>query len=199
MIIHISAGIHPPIECKIAVGLLLDSLKKEYKDIELLSFGKYEFINDLPAYDSVTIESSNIKSLDGTIQWICKSPVRENHKRKNWFIDASEIGEIKEVTKDNEFRFETFRSGGKGGQHQNTTDSGVRAIHIPTGIVTECREERSQFMNKARCIKKINAMLTEIEMNNMSSQKHEMWSEGNNVVRGNPIRVYEGLNFKRKI
>ena len=199
MIIHISAGIHPPVECKIAVGLLYESLCKEFDDIELVSYGKYELVNNLPSYDSVTFTSNNefFNTFDGTIQWICKSPVRENHKRKNWFIDVSKINEVPNIVKDGDIKFETFRSGGKGGQHQNTTDSGVRAIYIPTGFTTECRKERSQIQNKRKCIEKINIMLLEMENANKANQKHDIWSEGNKVTRGNPIRVYEGIKFNR--
>jgi protein subunit release factor B len=50
---------------------------------------------------------------------------------------------------------QTFRSGGKGGQHQNKVESGVRLLHRPSGLVVESREERSQYLNKLRCIKKL--------------------------------------------
>ncbi len=200
MIIHISAGIHPPIECKIAVGLLYKSLCKEFDDIKLLNFHGFSIYNDLSEYDSITFSSDNefFKNFDGTIQWICKSPVRVNHKRKNWFIDVSKIDEVPMVVKDSDIVFETFKSGGKGGQHQNKTDSGVRATHIASGVIVECREERSQIQNKKRCIEKINMMLLEMENNNKAGQKKNIWSEGNKVTRGNPIRVYEGIDFKLK-
>ena len=58
------------------------------------------------------------------------------------------------VTK-KDFRFETFRSGGKGGQHQNVRDSGVRIVHIETGLSAECREERDQFSNKKKAFEKL--------------------------------------------
>lgn len=198
MIIHISAGIHPPVECKVAVDLLYKSLLKEFGDIKLLNENGYENYKTCNGYSSITFSSDNefFKDFDGTIQWVCKSPVRPNHKRKNWFIDVSKIDDVPIVVKDGDIEFETFRSGGKGGQHQNKTDSGVRATHIPTGIITECREERSQIQNKKRCIEKINIMLLEMEENNKAGQKHNIWSEGNKVTRGNPIRIYKGLDFK---
>ncbi len=58
-----------------------------------------------------------------------------------------------------ECRVETFRAGGKGGQHQNTTDSGVRLVHKPTGIRCESRTERSQLMNRKRALKRLREKL----------------------------------------
>jgi ribosome-associated protein len=56
-------------------------------------------------------------------------------------------------------RVETFRSGGKGGQHQNTTDSGVRLVHLPTGVRTESRTDRSQHRNKAIALERLRRKL----------------------------------------
>ena len=56
-------------------------------------------------------------------------------------------------------RVETFMSGGKGGQHQNKTESGVRLVHLPTGVVVASREERSQFRNKAIALKRLREKL----------------------------------------
>lgn len=54
-----------------------------------------------------------------------------------------------------DFRIDTFRSGGKGGQHQNTSDSGVRITHIESGAIGESREERSQFQNKKKAFERL--------------------------------------------
>ena len=58
-------------------------------------------------------------------------------------------------------RVETFQAGGKGGQHQNRTESGVRLTHLPTGIVVVCREERSQHRNKAIALDRLRERLAE--------------------------------------
>ena len=57
-------------------------------------------------------------------------------------------------------RVETFRAGGKGGQHQNTTDSGVRLVHLPTGLRAESRTERSQLQNRKRALARLREKLT---------------------------------------
>lgn len=61
-----------------------------------------------------------------------------------------------------ECRVDTFRSGGKGGQHQNVTESGVRLTHTPTGIVVTARDERSQHRNKAIALERLRARLAEL-------------------------------------
>lgn len=61
-----------------------------------------------------------------------------------------------------ECRVETFRAGGPGGQHQNTTESGVRLVHLPTGVRATAREERSQHRNKAKALERLRARLEEL-------------------------------------
>lgn len=61
-----------------------------------------------------------------------------------------------------ECRVETFRAGGPGGQHQNTTESGVRLVHLPTGVRATAREERSQHRNKAKALERLRARLEKL-------------------------------------
>lgn len=69
-----------------------------------------------------------------------------------------EINSLFSATK-KDFRIDTFCAGGKGGQHQNKNETGVRIVHIPTGLSAECREERSQLTNKRRAFRKLVKLL----------------------------------------
>ncbi|MCQ2363018.1 MAG: peptide chain release factor-like protein, partial [Acidaminococcaceae bacterium] len=103
-----------------------------------------------------------------------------------------------EGLKETDCRFETFRSGGKGGQNVNKVETGIRIIHIPTGIRLECREERSQYLNKQRGLQRLAAVLRTLNKAGEDRQNREAWNAHNQIERGNPIRVYEGWEFKRK-
>ena len=195
LIIQISSG-QGPAECELAVGKLLESLKIEYPDIEVLSEHRSRFTDGLT---SVMFETEfDLSKLEGSVQWICKSPLRPNHKRKNWFVDVSVISEVEEICRDEDMRIEKFHSGGKGGQNVNKVETGVRVIHIPTGITVESTAERSQYQNKRRCLAKLNAILNDRERMAKGKQKNDAWREHTRIVRGNPVRVYEGLAFKKR-
>lgn len=199
MLFKISAGINPPPECSLAVDLFYESLLKKFKDINIIDTTKSKFYNHNS--NSITFSSDNndIKNLIGTIEWIYESKIRKGVKRKNWFIDLSEIPEVNIVNINNkDIRIDIFRSSGKGGQNVNKVNSAVRVVHIPTGITVECQDERSQFMNKKRCLEKLNYLLNEKQKKNKALQENESWKIGNNVVRGNPVRIYIGEDFKLK-
>lgn len=195
MIIQLSSG-QGPAECELAVGYLLAVIKEEYPDIEVTSLHP---AGNPGCYSSIQfITDSDLSELEGTIQWICKSPFRPNHKRKNWFVDVSIIPEVETVNKEQEFKFERFHCGGNGGQNVNKVETGVRLTHIPTGITVTSTSERSQLLNRKDALIKLNALLKDKEYNAKQKQTNDAWREHTRIVRGNPVRVYEGLNFKRK-
>lgn len=195
MLVQISAG-QGPEECQLAVGKLFEVWKKEFPDIDLISRREGR---SKGCFHSVLFETgTDMSHLEGTILWICKSPVRPGHKRKNWYVDVSIIPERDEIPSDADYRFEKFHSGGKGGQNVNKVETGVRVIHIPTGITVTSTEERSQYMNKQKALKRLQGILAAIEQDAGNKQANQAWREHTRIVRGNPVRVYEGMDFKMK-
>ena len=145
MVIQISSG-QGPVECEILVEKFFAELKREYPDICVVDRHQSRF-SSYPT--SIMFETeAEIFELEGTVQWVCHSPVRKNHKRKNWFADVRVIPEEELICTNRDIRFEYFHCGGKGGQNVNKVETGVRAIHIPTGITTTSTRQRSQLLNK---------------------------------------------------
>ena len=196
MIVQISSGIGGPAECELAVGKLYEALCREFQDIEKVSERRGR---EVGCFSSILFTTDqDISELEGSVQWICKSPFRPHHGRKNWFVDVSIIPEVKEICTDPDVRIESFHSGGKGGQNVNKVSTGIRATHLPTGITVTSTKERSQFQNKQDAMRKLNAILQTMKRKSGDKQKNDAWQEHAALVRGNPIRVYEGIDFIRK-
>ena len=197
MIVQLSSG-QGPVECELAVVKLYEALKKEY-EIKLISKHEAKTVGCCVSISFSTEE--DLSELEGTVQWICESPYRPHHKRKNWFVDVSIIPEADEVPvfDEKDIRWERFHCGGNGGQNVNKVETGMRLIHIPTGITITSTEERSQFLNKNKALKKLEMMLKNQEADNKAKQVNDAWREHNRIVRGNPVRVYKGMEFKRKV
>ncbi|MEP2092981.1 MAG: peptide chain release factor-like protein [Paracoccaceae bacterium] len=94
--------------------------------------------------------------------------------------------------------FESFRAGGPGGQHQNTTDSAVRATHRPTGLTAVAREMRSQHRNKSLALERLQTLMNAQATADYEAQKNDQNQLHNTLERGNPVRCFKGTNFREE-
>ena len=193
MMLQLSSG-SGPAECELAVGKLLRALMAEFPDIEVLQ--------TLPGqrpdgYRSVQISSeTDLSFMEGSVQWICQSPYRPRHKRKNWFVDVSRCQTATQTAYSNrDVRFETFRSSGRGGQHVNKVETGVRAVHTPTGLAAISTSARSQQMNKKLAMNRLCEMLAARNEESAEGAAALNRMEHYRIERGNPVRVYQGMAF----
>jgi peptide chain release factor 2 len=136
----------------------------------------------------------NLQGESGAHRLVRISPFDANARRQTSFAAVDVMPEIDGTIeidiKPDELERQTFRSGGPGGQHQNKTESGVRYIHIPTGVFAESRSERSQHKNDATALQMLKAKLYRIEEQKRKAEVEKMYDEKGEVSFGRQIRNY---------
>ncbi len=165
---------------------------------------KYEIISEHKG-DEAGIKSSTIKvvgeylyglmkSESGVHRLVRISPFDSGARRHTsfasiWVYPAVE-DDINIKIDEKDLRIDTYRSSGAGGQHVNTTDSAVRITHIPTKIVVQCQNERSQHKNKETCFKMLKARLYEYEIQKKDEENQKELNNKTDIGWGHQIRSY---------
>ena len=149
---------------------------------------------------SVTLEMKGdyaygyLKAEAGVHRLVRLSPFDSANRRHTSFASVfvyPEVDEEIEIEIDPaDLRIDTYRASGAGGQHVNKTDSAIRITHIPTGIVVQCQNERSQHKNKATAMKMLKAKLYTLRLEEQQSKKKEIESTKQEIGFGSQIRSY---------
>jgi len=135
-----------------------------------------------------------LKAEIGVHRLVRISPFDANARRHTSFSSVFVYPDIEDnieiIVEEKDLRVDTYRSSGAGGQHVNKTDSAVRITHLPTGIVVQCQNERSQHMNRAMAMKILKARLYEMEMQDRQKEIDKLHASKKQIAWGSQIRSY---------
>ena len=135
-----------------------------------------------------------IKSEMGVHRMVRISPFDSNNRRHTSFASVFVYPAVEEdieiIINPSDLRIDTYRASGAGGQHVNKTDSAVRLTHLPTGIVSQCQNERSQHKNKSQAMKILKARLYQLEIDKEKEKNKELENQKLDIGWGSQIRSY---------
>ncbi|MCR5266895.1 MAG: peptide chain release factor 2 [Lachnospiraceae bacterium] len=162
---------------------VLDILDGDEAGIKSVTFQ----VNGLNAY-------GYLKSEKGVHRLVRISPFNAQGKRQTSFVSLDVMPDIEEdldvEINDDDLRIDTYRSSGAGGQHINKTSSAIRITHLPTGIVVQCQNERSQFQNKDKAMQMLKAKLYLLKQEENAEKLSDIRGDVKEIGWGNQIRSY---------
>ena len=162
---------------------VLDYLDGEEAGIKSVTFQ----VNGMNAY-------GYLKSEKGVHRLVRISPFNAQGKRQTSFVSLDVMPEIEEdldiEINPEDLRIDTYRSSGAGGPHINKTSSAIRITHLPTGIVVQCQNERSQFQNKDKAMQMLKAKLYMLKQEANAEKLSDIRGEVKDIAWGNQIRSY---------
>ena len=135
-----------------------------------------------------------LRTETGVHRLVRKSPFDANARRHTSFASVFVYPEIDDSIEVEinpaDLRIDTYRASGAGGQHVNKTDSAVRITHLPTGIVVQCQNDRSQHRNRAEAMAMLKAKLYELELRKRQAEKEKLEDAKTDIGWGHQIRSY---------
>lgn len=135
-----------------------------------------------------------LRTETGIHRLVRKSPFDSGHRRHTSFASVFAYPEIDDniavEINPADLRIDTYRASGAGGQHVQKTDSAVRITHVPTGVVVQCQNDRSQHKNRSQAMKQLRAKIYELELQKKYSQRQALEDTKTEISWGNQIRSY---------
>lgn len=192
-----------PVECTLAVQGIQSRFKK-YLDARKIAFaivsqkrGTVVKSMETIVFEIKSDDLSVVNPWLGTLQWICQSPIRKYHKRKNWFVKCEQVFMSDKIGLDmKDVKVQSFRASGPGGQHRNKVETAIRLIHSPTGIIVTATDAKSQLQNKKKAWAKLAEMVRQREEHIKQEFTTEQWTAQLEIERGSPVKTFNGRNFQ---